>query len=251
MGLGAQPGIPASVLAAGGRNPKLWHMPQSQRPLLPIIGSLLLFIVAGCSTSARRLDVAPVRQIVPGTTTVKEVEGIFGPAPVKLTGANGKTVARYFHRTVFRSEEASRYERYWRPAELRVRTLSVLYGPNGIVEKKLHDESVTPVHRSREWLESGPMLRPDEPAYIKRQLTSADDLIKRYGEPTSRALDTEGRTCLMWLYLKDRTDRLGQPVGRMLLAVLDEQNMVLDHTMLEENPRVWLFGPGVRIRPQP
>lgn len=226
-------------------------MPQLKRLLSATITPVVLLIVAGCSTPARRLDVAPVRQIVPGNSTVQQVEEIFGPPPVKLTGANGKTVARYFHRTMFRSEEASRYERHWRPGELRVRTLSVLYSPAGLVEKKLHDESITPVHRSRDWLEAGPMLRPDEPAYIKRQLTSADDLIKRYGEPTSRALDTDGRTCLIWLYLKDRTDRLGQPVGRMLVVILDDQNLVLDHTLLEENPRVWLFGPGERIRSQP
>jgi hypothetical protein len=210
---------------------------------------LILVAVAGCVSSPARLDVAPVKAIQPGNT-VAEVEKVFGPAPTKVSGANGKIVSRYIYREIQRSEDSSQYERHWRPGFLLIRTLSILYNSQGLVEKKLHDESVTPIQRTHESVEAGPLLRPDEPASIRKGETTAAELIRRYGEPMMRTLDEQGRTCLYWFYLKDRIDRLGVPVGRQLIAVLDEQQRVVETALVEENPRVWLFSGGDKPLPE-
>jgi len=185
---------------------------------------------------AYRLDVANVRKIVPGTSTRAEVERIFGQPDETLSGADGKLVARYYYRQPIVSTEASRVQRHDHPGDLLLRTLTVRYNSSGTVERKLHDESITPVRRSDSgWVEIGPDLDPAAVSRIEKGKTTAAELLAQLREPASQTLDVTGARLLVWFYYKDRLDRLGQPVARELLVVLNDKGAVADYVLRESN----------------
>ena len=183
-----------------------------------LVTALLLSFATGCQIPAHRLEVAPVKTIVPGSTTRSVIENKFGQPSETMTSPSGNMVARYFFHNFIASTEASISHRWDNPGTVLFRTLTLLYDTNGIVLRKLHDESMTPVRRSRShWIEGGPNLDPQELTLIKTNETRGADLVARLGEPLSRSLNTDGSPLLIWFYGRDRLDRMGMPEGKKLI----------------------------------
>src|SRR6266542_4958051 len=170
--------------------------------------------VAGCVSPGRNLDVAAVKQIVPGSSTRVEVERAFGQPREFITGTNGWGVGRYMFPRVHVSHDASWVHRRLNPGQLIVRSLSVVYDTARVVRAKLHDESVTQIRQELGWYEAGPRLEAETMRGVAPIGSRSEELISRLGEPMQRLLDPYNHTLLVWIYIKDRADYLGQAQSR-------------------------------------
>ncbi len=190
-------------------------------------------LVTGCQTMARRLEVAPVRQIIIGQTTMPEVEKKFGPPREKVTGANGTTVARYFFREPRINNHVDYYERRDHPGDVIFRTLTLLYGPSPVIQRKVHDESVTAVRRYNGWYIAGPSVLPENLNFLRKGETTKAELVDRLGEAASRSFDNDGAEILVWVSFKGRRDSLANAEVRHLSVVLNEKLVVKDYAIVE------------------
>jgi hypothetical protein len=200
---------------------------------------LLFFLAAvlvlpGCAFYGKRLEVGTIKKIVPGKTTRAEVERLLGP-PRAVIATNNVLLTRHFFHEIEPSRDASSHVRRWHPGDLLLRTLTVRYGPNDIVERKLHDESVTPIYRTNAWYFAGPSLSADTAAFIARGTTTEAELIHKLGEPGSRTFDVDGRVCLAWFSLKRRVRSWSDLPVQRLIVWLDQgivHNYLLDEYVL-------------------
>jgi hypothetical protein len=198
--------------------------------LLVAIGSLAL---AGCASFNKRLEVSTVRKIRPQATTRADVEQLIGHPKETVTGANGITVARYFFKEFHRSTDVSWKNRRENPGDILFRTLTIAYNASNIVQRKLHDESVTPIYRTNAWFFAGPELKPETVGFIKRDATTGREAIEKLGEPSSRTFDGEGRTVLLWFNVKTRETTWSNPDVQRLMALLDERGTIHDYVLVE------------------
>jgi hypothetical protein len=198
---------------------------------------IVLFVgviaLAGCASYRRRLEVSTIEKIRVHETTRAEVEASLGRPRETVTGANGITVARYFFHEFRRSTDVSWHERRDHPGDILFRTLTLRFGASNVVEQKLHDESVTPVFRTNAWFFAGPALTPESVAFIKRAFTHERDVLAKFGEPTSRTFDGEGRSVLAWFSVKAEQMRWGNPSVQRLMVFFNERRMVLDYVLVE------------------
>ena len=162
-----------------------------------------------------------------------EVEQRFGRPQQKVTGANGTTVARYFFRGPRFNNHVDAYERREHPGDLIIRTLTLLYGPSPVIQRKVHDESVTAVYRYNGWYVAGPTVLPENLVFLKKGETAKAELVDRLGEPTSRSFDNDGAEILIWLSFKGRRDSLSNAEVRHLLVTLNEKLIVKDFAVVE------------------
>ena len=191
----------------------------------------LLLLLAGCAFYGKRLEVRTVSKIVPGQTTRAEVERRLGP-PQALTKTNSFLLTRHFFHGFEPSRDAGSHVRRWHPGDLLIRSLTLKYGAGDIVQRKLHDESVTAVYRTNAWYFAGPALSADAVAFIARGATTEAELIQKLGEPASRTFDVNGRACLVWFNLKRRVGSWSDlPVLR--LEVRFDQDIVQDYVLDE------------------
>lgn len=193
--------------------------------------SLVLF-AGGCASMARRLEVPAVAKIKTGSTTIAEVEEMFGRPNETVAGSGNKTVARYFFRELHMSHDVSPYERHEHPGDILFRTLSLRYGPGPVIEQKLHDESLTPIHQYNGWYAAGPAVAAENLVFIHRHKTTAAELVEHLGEPTSRTFDTDGTEMLIWFIVKARRDRLADAEVRRLIVQLTDQHVVKDYAVV-------------------
>jgi hypothetical protein len=196
-------------------------------------------LVTGCQTVARRLEVAPVRQIIIGQTTMPEVEKKFGRPREKVTGANGTTVARYFFREPRINNHVDPYERREHPGDVIFRTLTLLYGPSPIIQRKVHDESVTAVRRYNGWYVAGASVLPENLGFMRKGETTKAELVDRLGEATSRSFDNDGAEMLVWVSFRGRRDSLANAEVRHLMVMLNEKLVVKDFAVVETDWGSW------------
>jgi hypothetical protein len=186
------------------------------------------------------LEVSAVKRIHVGMSSA-DVEKHMGGAAETLTASDGHVVARYYFHEAHRNSEASPVGRDRIPASVLFRTLTVLYGRDGKVERKVHDESVNAIRRDEmEWVEIGPKL-DTESLRIRKGVDRSSDLIARLGEPISRTLEPSGHPVLIWLYYRERSNRLGKPVVRSLRVLLEKDEVVADYVLVDSAPAFGLF----------
>jgi hypothetical protein len=208
-------------------------------PLLPVF--LLAVFVAGCASLSRRLEVSAVRKIAPGVTTTAQVEEMFGKPNEVITGSNGKSVARYFFRELRVNNDVRAYERREHPGDVLFRTLSLRYGAEGVIEQKLHDESVTPIYRYNQSYVAGPTLKPENLLFLRKDSTAAAELIYKLGEPTFWTLDTDGTHTLVWISAQARPDQMANAEFRRLVVLLNSSDVVRDYAIVMDDM------PGVSV----
>ena len=193
---------------------------------------LFAFMLAGCASFAKRLEVSTVAKIHPAQTARADVEKLLGRPKETVVSANGVTVARYFFHEFHRSTEASRQTQREHPGDVLFRTLTLKYGASDVVEQKLHDESVTPIYRTNAWFFAGPVLTPETIAFVQRGTTRENDLIARLNEPSSRTFDGQGRSMLIWFSIKTRETTWSDPAVQRFLVSM-ENGVVRDYLLVE------------------
>jgi hypothetical protein len=162
-----------------------------------------------------------------------EVEKKFGRPREKVTGANGTTVARYFFREPRINNHVDPYERREHPGDVIFRTLTLLSGPSPVIQRKVHDESVTAVRRYNGWYVAGASVLPENLTFMRKGETAKAELVDRLGEPTSRSFDKSGAEILVWLSFKGRRDSLANAEVRHLMVMLNEKLVVKDFAVVE------------------
>ena len=211
----------------------------------PSVSALLLLgfglLLMGCASYAKRLETGTVSKIQPAVTTRSEVEARFGHPKETVLNSKGKTVARYFFHEFQPSTDVSWNVRHFEPGQILFRTLTLKYGSSNIVEQKLHDQSLTPIHRTNAWFSAGPGLTPESVAFIKPDTTKEAEALARFGEPSSRTFDGEGRPVLIWFSVKTRQTSWSDPDIQKLVLVLDESRLIRDFVLVEH--AVSEFGP--------
>jgi len=191
-----------------------------------------IFLV-GCASFAKRLEVITVSKIQPTVTTRADVEQRLGHPKETVMGSNGKTVSRYFFREFQPSTEVSWNARRFEPGQILFRTLTLSYGTSNIVERKLHDQSITAIHRTNAWFSAGPGLTPESVAFIKPNSTTEADAVARFGQPSSRTFDGDGRSVLLWFGVKTRQDMWSDPDIQKLVLLLDERRIIREFVLVE------------------
>ncbi len=204
-----------------------------QRLLLAL--TVCVVMMFGCKTSVRRLAVGPVRKIVPGQTTMAEVEKEFGPPHERVTGSNGRTVARYFFGEPRLNNHVSPIERSNHPVDLILRTLTLGYGSNAVIARKLHDESVTPMLRVNARFDAGPSLQPGDVQFLRRDQTTRSELIARFGEPTCTSFQSDGLPLLMWFSGSYRPKFVNDQEARRLVVKLNAGSRVDDFAVVDND----------------
>lgn len=199
-------------------------------------------LTSGCASYARRLEVGTVKKVQAGVTHRAEVEKLLGPPSETITGSNGKSVARYFFRELHKSGDVSLYERKEHPGDILFRTLSLRYGSSGsspVVEQRLHDESVTAIRRFNHLYTAGPTLTPEALVPLRKNVSTAAEMIELMGEPTSRTFDEEGREILIWLSLQAVRERFGDVEVRQLVAFMGEHHVLKDYVVIMHDSRAF------------
>ena len=200
-----------------------------------LFGLASFLLAAGCTSLARRLDVASVKRIVPNQTTIAEVEKTFGPPHERITGSNGKTLARYFFAEPRLNNDVGQQERHDHPADLLFRTLTLRYGPGLVIERKLHDESFTPILRYNARYVTGPELLPANLGFLGSRVTKKAELFERLGEPNCTSFTVENRSLFIWFSFTYRPDFVADKEMRRLVVELDEDSVVRDFAVFEDD----------------
>jgi hypothetical protein len=200
-----------------------------------LIVTLLLtpLMLTGCASFARRLEVSTVKQIQPNQTARAEAERLLGHPKETVTDPDGITTTRYFFHEFRRSTDASWHTRQEHPGDILFRTLTLRYNRSGVITKKLHDESITPIYRTNAWFFAGPALTPETIAFIKREETTERDLISKLGDPSSRTFESGGWPALVWFHVKTRQTSWRNPDVQRLIVLLDSQGIVRDSALVE------------------
>jgi hypothetical protein len=204
--------------------------------LLSLLLPAAIFVLnTGCTSTARRLHVAPVKKIIPSQTTIAEVEKVFGPPHERITGSTGRTIARYYYGEPRLNNHVDRLERRDHPADVICRTLTLLYGPGQVIDRKLHDESLTAVVRYNARFVAGPTLLPANLTFLRSGVTKKAELIGHLGEPTSTSFTVEGAPLLMWFSFTYRPNFVADREMRRLVVELDESLVVRDYAVFEND----------------
>jgi hypothetical protein len=193
----------------------------------------LSLLLAGCASYAKRLEVPSVKKLQPQQSTRADVEKLFGRPKETVVGPNEVTIVRYFFHEFHKSTDASWHNRRDNPGEILFRTLTLAYNRSNIMERKLHDESVTQIYRTNAWFHAGPSLTPESISFVKRGVSTETDLRAKLGEPASRTFEDNGHIMLLWFNIKTRETTWSNPTVQRLKVVLDDRNVVQDYALVE------------------
>ena len=174
---------------------------------------MILFI--GCMNPGRILEPSAIAQVREGQTQA-EVRAIFGNPKQTKIGSDGRKLD-IFGKTFFEGEGIVR--------EIEVRSMHVLYGPDGTVEKfKSHVGKVK--GRAGEHWQIGRLLVEDEIQAIERGSTVRDELIQIFGPPTIEGIDLLGNTVNHWLFIEGKGGRAF--INRELAVIFNDDLIVQD-----------------------
>lgn len=207
--------------------------------VFPLI-SVLTLILCGCLSLAEKLDDSLVSQINDGSSTVEDVEKLLGKPKFERTGSNGKRVTIYRHRVAYESNDESTaitlnpddpgstiYTRAQR--QLHVRTLSVLYGLDGRVERHHFYHSRTLIAIDLVNSKLGAVVRPSQLSHIILGGSTRAYLASQFGEPIVEELTSDGNLLLRWLYLEGSSSMDSAPRGQELWIVFSPDGIARDY----------------------
>jgi len=178
----------------------------------------LSLLLAGCASS--KITPSALSEIVPGQTTRGEIEKHFGRPRRTTSGSSQKTVADYLEQLELLPSGSQEYM-------ITLRSLSVLYDRNGVVEKFVHHESSKPVVRTVHGKAVGsPVPRAN---WIKKGETTANDVITLCGPPDFKTLTPGGDLLLGWNYAQQTRGNYTSYGVETFLVLVDENRIVRDY----------------------
>ena len=209
-----------------------------------LLALILVLILSGCVSPAEKLDNSLIAQIRDGSSTREEVERLLGKPKVETTGSNGKRVAIYRHRESYKHGDESTAltlgpeypETIYTKAEgqLLMRTLSVLFGPDGRVERHHFYESRTAISQNLVNTKLGAVVRPAQLAHIFRGQTQRSDLVQHFGEPLTEELTAFGNLVLSWIYLEGSGNVDFAPRGQLFEVTATLGGTVRDFRVVQD-----------------
>ena len=212
-----------------------------KRALFPAVAGVVL---CGCLSAARKLEPSVVDRIDEGASTRAMVEKLLGKPEELEIGSNRKMLARYTYGQPLLSTEASRYEVNRRPGAVGLRTLTLLYSPNGTVERKVYDESVTPVERTRDFVITGQRVSSVTLERLQKGVTTREGVLELLGEPTERTLNVAGEEIFLWFYVRDNHRHRGLKRDfQRVLVQFNERGRVKDYAVFDNPDQVPMLFP--------
>jgi hypothetical protein len=194
-----------------------------------IPGGLLLaaLLLAGCTTPGGRLEPHVTDQIQPGVTTRAEVERLLGKPGSTASGAGGRAVTGYAYRTTGSAEDSSATG-----MQIRLRTLSVLYGPDDVVLRK-HLAEGRSSYRPGFFTPSevGKPAAPETLAAVMVPGTPREQVVAALGVPTAEMLTLEGHLALVWAAARQRSGMDERWREQLVTAEFDVDDRLVKHVV--------------------
>ena len=191
---------------------------------------LAICLLAGCESPGRSLARSAVDQIRDGQTTRAEVDKIFGE-PMQMTKAPaGQTL--YLYQRFYGPD---RYNPSLPPRrdESNLLLLSVLFNPEGVVQKHLYSHTQPNIDRIQ--LSTGRKLGSEELGRIVPQKTTRAELATWFGPHVSEELTLSGHRLVVWYYA-DAYNFSGRAEVQALEVVLDDAGTVLSFRVTKRDP---------------
>jgi outer membrane protein assembly factor BamE (lipoprotein component of BamABCDE complex) len=193
---------------------------------------LTAVLLAGCETPGRSLAKSAVDQIRDGQTTRPEIDKVFGE-PMQMTKSpEGHTLYLYQ-----RFYEPDHYNPSGfaapRRDESNLLLLSVLFNPDGVVQKHLYSHTQPDIDRIH--LSTGRKLGPEELGRIVPQKTTRDELASWFGAHWYEELTLSGHRLVAWLYA-DAYNVGGRVEVQALEVVLDDTGIVQTFRVTKRDP---------------
>jgi|SRR5688572_25606929 len=198
------------------------------------LGFVLLaaVLIAGCESPGSMLAKSAVDRIHNGQTTKAEVEKIFGE-PMQMTRSpEGRTL--YLYQRFYGPD---RYDPSSfaapRRDESNLFLLSILFNPEGVVEKHVYSHTQPDIDRIRR--SAGRKLGQEELDRIVPEKTIRAELAAWFGPNWSEELTLSGHRLMVWLYA-DAYNVGGRVEVQALEAILDDAGMVLTFRVTKRDP---------------
>ena len=198
---------------------------------LPVM-LLAVCLLAGCESPGRSLAKSAVDQIRDGQTTKAEVEKIFGE-PMQMTkNPSGHTL--YLYQRFYGPDhyDPSSYAPPRRD-ESNLLLLSILFNPEGIVQKHLYSHTQPNIDQIQ--LSTGRKLGQEELGRIAPQKTTRTELANWFGPHVSEELTLSGHRLVVWYYA-DAYNFSGRAEVQALEVVLDDAGLVQTFRVTKRDP---------------
>lgn len=187
-----------------------------------VIIALICALQSGCMTAGEQLDRSVVATLQTGQAQAA-VRKMFGAPKRTEIGPDGKRLDVYQVKFARKLPEPQR--------ALVVRTLSILYNRDGLVENHVYHIGELPVHSTPFGWEGGVALNEALVRGIERERHSRNDVVSAFGAPTIETMEQNGDSLLVWVFVQGRG---GFPVGgNELLVTFDDRNRVKDFRLRE------------------
>jgi outer membrane protein assembly factor BamE (lipoprotein component of BamABCDE complex) len=192
--------------------------------------SIVLLLPSGCSTPAERLDSAAAGKVHEGQSQ-QEVRQMLGP-PQRSESAEGRSLDVFVFLSNKRTAQPSLWKRDW---VIEARSLFVLYDTHQKVENVVGHLGYLAANSGfqLDW-QAGYPFTPEDVNGIQREVTTGDDLIRRFGQPTVEGLDVRGQRMLWWLFLRGHKTRANST--QELIVTVDGKSVVKDFVLRNIQP---------------
>ena len=198
--------------------------------LQPSAMLLALCLLASCESPGRSLAKSAVDQIRDGQTTKAEIEKVFGE-PMQMTKSpDGRTL--YLYQRFYGPD---RYNPSLPPRrdESNLLLLSILFNPEGVVQKHLYSHTQPNIDRIH--LSTGRKLTQEDLGRITAQKTTRTELASWFGPHVSEELTLSGHRLVVWYYA-DAYNFSGRAEVQALEVIVDDAGTVLSFRVTKRDP---------------
>jgi len=192
--------------------------------------ALLVVTSLGCVSAGSRLERHVVDRIQEGVTRRAEVEKILGAPRSTLQGSDRKVLVDYAF---------GRYHPGSQPEAIgptsRVigsvweRSVSILYDTEGVVLKKTHFETERRIRADEDRVWTGQNISDDDLKFIEPGVTTFAEITKRFGRPSAKGLNLQGRFVYDWQYAVAKEPSGLNIKGRTIQMAFEDDGRVIDY----------------------
>jgi len=182
----------------------------------------LVASLTGCMTAAQKLEKDAVDKQLHAGQTQADVWRILGRPVNTSGGANGKTLDEFV--IITRAMPHT-------PPGAVFRTVCVLYNHSGHLEEFTWYEGKT-MNSSNPFLgrvQSGHTFTASDLAHIKRNVTTRDEMIQRFGLPAMEGINAYNDKTMSWIHAEGHDNRLENMEA--LTILLNRKSVVTDYSL--------------------
>ena len=197
--------------------------------------TLILFLaigVAGCMTSAQRLNPEVVDRLQPGMRR-GEVEKILGKPFGEANSSTSKTLVNYDY--VRLNSNPRVQPQSVLPNEVgtvMIRAVSILYSKDERVEKFTFSETSRPFQKQMNTFSVGEMFTEKDLAEIIKGASTMGDVERALGPPMFKTLNVHGHLCLGWFYSSIRGKFSVHQRQQTVVVLFDNLGIAQDYIVM-------------------